>query len=56
MTDKPLKEIDDYLNANGFTTSQGGEWRSNQVSRLIQRYGTEVVVVDEVAVQDKLTT
>ena len=41
MTDKPLKEIADYLNANGFTTSQGGEWRSNQVSRLIKKYGKE---------------
>ncbi len=38
MTDKPLREIADYLNANGFTTSQGGEWRSNQVSRLIKAY------------------
>ena len=38
MIDKPLKEIADYLNANGFTTSQGGEWRSNQVSRLIKAY------------------
>jgi DNA invertase Pin-like site-specific DNA recombinase len=36
MIDKPLKEIADYLNANGFTTSQGGQWRSNQVSRLIK--------------------
>lgn len=39
MTDKPLKEIADYLNANGFTTSQGGKWRSNQVSRLIRAHG-----------------
>ena len=38
MIDKPLKEIADYLNANGFTTSQGGQWRSNQVSRLIKAY------------------
>lgn len=39
MKDKPLKAIADYLNANGFTTSQGGKWRSNQVSRLIRAHG-----------------
>lgn len=38
MTDKPLKEIADYLNTNGFTTSNGGKWRGNQVSRLIKAY------------------
>lgn len=38
MTDRPLKEIAAYLNENGFTTSQGGEWRSNQVARLIKAY------------------
>lgn len=35
MTDKPLKEIAAYLNANGFPTANGGEWRGNQVARLI---------------------
>lgn len=40
ITDKPLKEIAEYLNTNGFTTSQGGEWRSNQVSRLIKAYNS----------------
>ena len=39
MTDKPLKEIADALNANGFTTSNGGEWRGNQVARLIELFG-----------------
>ena len=27
-----------YLNANGFTTSKGGEWRGNQIKRLIKLY------------------
>ena len=36
MIGRPLKEIADYLNANGFTTSNGGEWRGNQVARLIE--------------------
>lgn len=36
-----LKEIADYLNDNGFTTSQGGEWRTNQVSRLIKAFTKE---------------
>lgn len=36
MIGRPLKDIADYLNANGFTTSNGGDWRGNQVSRLIK--------------------
>ena len=27
-----------YLNANGFTTAKGGEWRGNQIKRLIKLY------------------
>ena len=41
MKGNTLKEIADHLNENGFTTSQGGEWRSNQVSRLIKAYSKE---------------
>ena len=28
----------DYLNQNGFTTAKGGQWRGNQVKRLVALY------------------
>ena len=42
MTDKPLKELADYLNRNGFATPNSGkEWQGSQVARLIKRYSVE---------------
>lgn len=38
MADHPLKDIADFLNANGFVTSNGGQWRGNQVRRLLDLY------------------
>lgn len=40
MTDKPLKELAEFLNEYGYSTSQGGEWHGNQVRRLIERYSS----------------
>lgn len=39
--EKPLVEIARTLNENGFRTSGGGEWRGNQVARLMKRYRNE---------------
>ena len=42
IKDKSLRELADYLNENGFTTSTGGAFSHMAVKRLIQRYGKEV--------------